>query len=60
VLVAGESTTLLSTENDVSFGMECILPPQCVYLEIGSVYSKKAYSGELKKHMYLSKENHAC
>jgi hypothetical protein len=32
----------------------------CFKVEIGSVSSKQAYSAELKKHMYLSKENHLC
>jgi hypothetical protein len=27
-------------------------------VEKGSFYSKKAYSAELKKHLYLSEENH--
>jgi hypothetical protein len=29
-------------------------------VEIGSVCSKLGYSAELKKHMYISKENHFC
>jgi hypothetical protein len=29
-------------------------------VEIGSVSSKYAYSGELKKYMYLWKRNHLC
>jgi hypothetical protein len=29
-------------------------------LEIGSVCSKSACSVKLRKHMYLSKENHLC
>jgi hypothetical protein len=30
----------------------------CFKVEIGCVCSKPAYSAELKKHMYLSLENH--
>jgi hypothetical protein len=38
-----------------------ILPKIIVFkVEIGSFYSKQAYSAEVKKHIDLSKENHLC
>jgi hypothetical protein len=58
VFEAGASSTLFSWENCVSFGKEYFLKPQTIKLAIGSVCSKKAYSPDLKKHMYLSKEKH--
>jgi hypothetical protein len=60
VLETGESSTFFPSENYVSFWKELILWHKCFKMEIGSICSKKVYSAELKKHMYLSKENHLC
>jgi hypothetical protein len=42
------------------FIKEYFLQLRSFKLEIGNVCSKEAFLAELKKYMYLSKENHLC
>jgi hypothetical protein len=52
------SSTLFPCENCVSFWKEYCLPIRVFKVEKHSIWSKWAYSANLKKHMYLSKEKH--
>jgi hypothetical protein len=58
VLEAGASSTLFTCENCVRFWKEYFLQFRFCKLEFGSLCSKQDYSVEVKKHVYLSKENH--
>jgi hypothetical protein len=42
------------------FSMKYFLPVGSFKVEVGSFDYKWAYSGEIVKHMYLSRENHVC
>jgi hypothetical protein len=45
---------------ELVFERNAFLHHRCFTVDIGSVGSKEAYSAELKKHMYLSKETNLC
>jgi hypothetical protein len=47
-------------ENWETFGKEYNLQIMVFKVEIGSFCPKYAYSANLKKHMYLLRENHLC
>jgi hypothetical protein len=57
---AGGSRALFPCENSVYLWKEYLRQIIIFKVEKGSFCSKKAYSAELKKHMYLSKENQLC
>jgi hypothetical protein len=57
MLEAAGPSTLFPCEHWVNFWKEYLLKIIILNVEKGSVFSKEAYSAELKKHMNLSKEN---
>jgi hypothetical protein len=57
---AGVSSTLFCCENWVHFWKEYFLPISVFKVEKCSFCSNYTYLAELKKHMYLSKEDHLC
>jgi hypothetical protein len=60
MLEAAASSTLFLCESWVSFWKECFLEDRVFRVEKFSFCSKYAYSAELKKSLYLSKESHLC
>jgi hypothetical protein len=57
---AAVSSTLFLCEREVSFGKEYFLQIRVFQVEEGLCSSKYAYSAELKKHMYISREKQLC
>jgi hypothetical protein len=53
-------STLIPCESWGGFGKEYFLKLTYFNREKFSVFSKYAYSAEVKKHIYLSNENHLC
>ena len=60
VLHAGACRILIPCEYGVRFSIQCFLLPNYFEMEIVAPCSKYRFSAELKKPMYLSKENHLC
>jgi hypothetical protein len=58
VLKAGAPSTYFPVRIEWAFWKQHFLHLRCFKVEIGSVSSKLAYSAELKKHMFHSKDNH--
>jgi hypothetical protein len=59
ILEVATSSTLFSLQNWVSFLKWYFLQLMFFKVEVSSC-SKYSYLDEMKKHMYLSKENHLC
>jgi hypothetical protein len=57
VLDAGSSSTVFQCENWVSFSEYYFMQIKILMVEKGSFCSKVYYSAELKKRIYLYKEN---
>ena len=60
VLEVAASSTLFPSVNCISFWKGYFLQLRWFKVEIGAHFCTLAYSAELKKHMYVSRQNNIC